>query len=197
MLQVAVAVAARPVEPLVGGLQPTTWAARTAPSPSPSPAPETRDLVHRDLAWQFVLAGAPRTAANSGCAEACGGRYPSSVLYDDSRQAGLSDLHFVLTHVYSVAKSVCATPVWNDPWQMLTPKHNRGIELDHSWRWDRYFSLPEQPPPGRPGDEAASSVKIETEQGSTMLAHYEQVRRYAMDDKHTNRAERKSLSAPS
>ena len=138
----------------------------------PRPATSTSTA---DLAWQFAMASAPRAAGSGGCAAACHGRFPSTVIYDDARKAGLGDLHSVLTHVYVLAKSVCARPVWNEPWQVLTPEHNRGVELERSWTWDRYFRLPDDPPPARQGEGAPpSAVRIETarEAGASMQAHY-------------------------
>ena len=154
----------------------TLWNAADEPSPSPA---NSSSAPTSDLGWQFVLASAPRAVGGGGgCAEACRGSFPSTVIYDDSRKAGLDDLHSVLTHVYVVAKSVCARPVWNDPWQVLTPAHNRGVELEHSWKWERYFSLPDDPPPGRPGVYASAAVQIETahEAGASMQAHYDVAR---------------------
>ena len=218
MLPLAAAAAVgRPSErPLTGGLRPdpavggpvpashetgrqgkqraTQWTANDLPSPSPSRSSASTS----DLGWQFVLASAPRAASSGGCAEACRGSFPSTVIYDDSRRAGLGDLHSVLTHVYVVAKSVCARPVWNDPWQMLTPAHNRGVELEHSWKWERYFSLPDDPRPGRPGV-YASAVQIETahEAGSSMQAQYDVARWHATSQARrnaTSEARRKTAS---
>ena len=215
-LAAAAAVARPSARPLTGGLRPdpavggpvpashetgrqgkqraTQWTAHDSPSPSPSRSSASTS----DLGWQFVLASVPRAASSGGCAEACRGSFPSSVIYDDSRRAGLGDLHSVLTHVYVVAKSVCARPVWNDPWQMLSPAHNRGFELEHAWKWERYFRLPDDPPPGRPGV-YASAVQIETahEAGASMRAHYDEARWRASSEARrnaTSAARRKTAS---
>jgi hypothetical protein len=153
-----------------------------------------------DLAWQFAMASAPRAAGSGGCAAACHGRFPSTVIYDDARKAGLGDLHSVLTHVYVLAKSVCARPVWNEPWQVLTPEHNRGMELERSWTWDRYFRLPDDPPPARRGEDAPSAVRIETarEAGASMQAHYDVARWHASAEARRNATSeaRRRRSAP-
>ena len=97
------------------------------------------------VAERFAQRAPEQAADHSQCIMRCHGQYESFLIVNATTTAGLDDRLAIIRLAHELASSLCAQLVLATPHDMLSRSHNRNVEVQRVWWWDRYFDLPLHP----------------------------------------------------